>query len=68
MFACAARSSLRHLDKLERLEFTNGWSDGMPVDPELDELVERDDEATVLGTPVISQLNFETIEEPPRRP
>ena len=62
MFAVAACSSLRHLDKLERFQLPDRWRYRVAVNAELDELVERDHEATVLSATVIGMFDFEPVE------
>jgi hypothetical protein len=51
------------LDKAERLAFTDGRGDSMPVDIVILEILECHRQATVIVPTVMSQLNFKARED-----
>ena len=56
--AIARAAAFGDLDKPKRLQFSNRWTYAVPMDPVLNELIERHWKATVVCAPVMTEFNF----------
>jgi hypothetical protein len=61
-FRIARTAAFGDFDKFQRLQFADGWCDGMAADSIVFEVIERDRQFAVIITTVMPQLDFDASE------